>query len=128
MNVKGRKILATKTETFKLPHIEKIKIIDKDDSITINLPVLFNWVHREEKLISDIKKEELYEKFRTDKDFCFKCKKEYKDLLDRFNCNYCKKYHCTKCRLPEDHNCWGHPKAPPVDIRVKYGSGRSTTQ
>lgn len=36
---------------------------------------------------------------------CNKCKRKIKDFS--FKCKYCDKYHCSKHRLPEDHNCEG---------------------
>ncbi len=120
--VKWSKILAAKQMSLKTPQIEKIIFLEKNEELTVSLPVLFGWFYKKENLVSDIEKEKLYEKFRTDKDVCFECNKKYKDWTDRFNCNYCKKYHCAKHRLPENHNCWGNPKAPPAGLREIHTS------
>jgi len=39
------------------------------------------------------------------KGHCEYCNKEIPDVLDRFYCKYCQEHHCTKHRLPEDHDC-----------------------
>ena len=45
------------------------------------------------------------------KGYCQLCKAE-KVLPDYFYCKYCKKYHCNKHRLPEQHKCTGKVTKP----------------
>ena len=42
---------------------------------------------------------------------CEICNKKL-GVLDLFKCKYCHKVHCEKHRLPENHNCSGHPIVP----------------
>ncbi len=35
---------------------------------------------------------------------CEFCKTSFKKIIP-FQCNYCYRYYCGKCRLPEDHDC-----------------------
>jgi len=45
------------------------------------------------------------------KGYCELCKVE-KGFPDYFYCKYCKKYHCDKHRIPEEHECSGNPMLP----------------
>jgi hypothetical protein len=55
---------------------------------------------------------------------CSECKEHYKDHLDQFVCNYCKLHHCTKHRLPEDHDCIGSPKSPSKGFRELHSKDK----
>ena len=82
-----------------------------DKTLEITIPTIFG-LFRKEKKIDYAVKNKIYEEERTDHGNCFKCKKSYKEYTDKFNCKYCGKYFCANHRLPENHNCWGEPKAP----------------
>lgn len=101
---------------------QELHSIEKNKTLKIKLPSIFGWRHKEMILDEKIIKE-FYEKNRTDKEFCFKCKRKYGGLVDVFKCKYCEKYFCSGHRLPEKHNCWGEPKAPPGGIREIIGPG-----
>lgn len=104
---------------------EEIHIIKNNASIKIKLPSLFGWFYKEKK-VDKGRLKEFYEKFRIDNEVCFKCKKPYKSCTDQFKCKYCEKQFCSNHRLPENHNCWGKPKAPPGGHRVIYSGGKTT--
>lgn len=104
--------------------LEELHTIKGNETIKIKLPFIFGLRHKEIKLHGKIV-DEFYEKFRTDKEFCFNCKREYhKTLVEAFKCKYCEKYFCPDHRLPENHNCLGEPKAPPGGFREIYAKGR----
>ncbi len=103
---------------------EEIHIITKDETIRIKLPSLFGWFYKKKK-INENELRNIYEKFRTDIELCFKCKKNYKGYTDKFKCKYCKKYFCSDHRLPENHSCWGNPKSPSGGYRVIYSHGKT---
>lgn len=105
-------IKATTNKTF----IEKIQKIKKNTNIIIKVPLNLGIFSRTKK-ISENKIRNIYEKNRTDNDKCFKCKAKYKSFGDRFLCRYCQKHFCSKHRLPENHDCWGEPKAPSGGFR-----------
>jgi len=96
--------------------LEEVHVIRKNELIKIKIPSIFGWFHKEKELnVEELRN--FYEKFRTDKEVCFKCKKPYKSYTDRFLCKYCGKYFCSEHRLPENHDCWGEPKAPSGGFR-----------
>ena len=39
---------------------------------------------------------------------CWKCHRNFRELP--YLCHYCNKYFCSRCRLPEEHNCKGLKK------------------
>ena len=96
--------------------VEGILEIRKNETIKIKLPTIFGLFKKEQK-VSDEEIKKIYQKYRIDSNVCFKCKKEYKGYTDRFLCKYCEKYFCSEHRLPEEHNCWGEPKAPSGGFR-----------
>lgn len=96
--------------------LEELHVLKEDKTIKIKLPSIFGW-RRKKMTLNGKLIEEFYEELRTDKEFCFKCKSKYKTGVDVFKCRYCEKYFCSKHKLPEEHNCWGEPKAPPSGLR-----------
>jgi tRNA(Ile2) C34 agmatinyltransferase TiaS len=104
--------------------VEKILEVRKNDTIEIRLPIMFGLFKKEQK-VSDEEVNKIYEKYRIDTYVCFKCKNKYKSWTDKFLCKYCKKYFCSKHRLPEEHNCWGEPKALPSGYNVIFSSGQT---
>ncbi len=104
------------------------KVIDtyKKKFFIITTPITFGLFSKKYEISMD-KIQEIYEQQRTDLKFCFKCKKRYSSLSDRFKCNYCGKYFCIKHRLPENHNCKGmnNIKSPPSSLReIHTASGK----
>lgn len=99
---------------FKKKYYEEkiIKVRKNKKQIIIWAPFLFEFSYREKIVDQDIIRK-FYEIYRTDKKRCFKCNKQYKGLLDIFLCHFCKKYFCSKHRLPENHECLGEPRSPP---------------
>jgi len=105
--------------------VEEILEIRKNDTIKIRLPTIFGLFKKEQK-VSDEKIKKIYQKYRLDTDVCFTCNNKYKSWSDKFLCKYCEKYFCSKHRLPEEHNCWGEPKAPPGGYRVIFSGGQTS--
>ena len=62
---------------------------------------LFGWIFGAKAREYEINK--IYERIRTDITNCFFCKQHYNHLP--YLCRYCKKYYCSKCRVPETHKC-----------------------
>lgn len=104
--------------------IEQILELRKSDYLKIRLPAIFGLFKKEQK-ISEGELKKTYQEYRIDTDVCFKCKKKYEDYTDKFLCKYCKKYFCSKHRLPEKHNCWGKAKAPPGAYRTLFSRGQT---
>ena len=57
---------------------------------------------------------------------CELCGKSEENDLKVFLCAYCKKYHCSKHRIPEKHKCTGNPKAPPYENVESWTFGKHT--
>ena len=106
---------------YKKSYIEKI--VDTTFKKSLNLkekmPFLFGLI-KYSRSISENKIDKVYQNNRTDVLFCFKCKKKYKFVTDRFLCPYCGKYFCSEHRIPENHNCWGKPRTIKTPYRVVY--------
>jgi hypothetical protein len=85
------------------------------------------WFHKKIKRFLPRGKFEIVEGFpkeeriRPKAEKCENCNNKITDLTGFF-CNYCKKWHCGKHRLPENHKC-SNPKLPPEmnGYRVTYG-------
>jgi len=78
--------------------------------VIIKIVIWFlNKIKYKKKSIKKIE-EEVEEKPKY-KGYCQLCKAE-KVFPDYFFCNYCKKYHCNKHRLPEQHKCTGEVTKP----------------
>jgi len=45
------------------------------------------------------------------KGYCEHCGQK-ESTIDAFYCKYCKQWHCTEHRLPEDHECGGNVTKP----------------
>ena len=99
-----------KTTTNRV-YSEEVHKLTNNQILEIKLPSIFG-LFSKKKEVNDDTKDEIYEEERTDHDICFDCKEKYKSYTDKFCCAYCKKYFCSNHRLPENHNCWGEPKAP----------------
>jgi len=109
--------------------VQKIITTEADDTFTVRMPSLFGFI-KMEKIVSEGFRNKFYEKARTDYEKCFFCKKHYEksvagSFADRFKCRYCEKYYCYEHRIPENHKCWGNPRAPHVNFtEIHHGSGR----
>ncbi len=97
--------------TNKKSIVEKIYEIEDNNWIRIRLPLFFNLLKRSKSANREIIRN-IYEKYRTDRKKCFKCKKSFKGMSDVFMCKYCEKFFCAEHRVPETHKCWGDPKQP----------------
>jgi hypothetical protein len=104
---------------------EQIVHIEKKEIIELQLPIIFGWLKKENKIHEDELKK-TYEQNRTDHKLCFYCKKKYDNYLDKFSCKYCHKYYCTEHRIPEYHKCSGNPKSVSKTHREIYSSGNTT--
>ena len=56
------------------------------------------------QILEDVGRKEKQERPKY-KGYCEHCGHKVADFLDIFYCKYCKEHHCTKHRLPEDHEC-----------------------
>ena len=56
-------------------------------------------------------KKDVENKRRKYRGYCEHCNEKV-SFPDYFYCKYCKKYHCDKHRLPEQHDCSGNPVLP----------------
>jgi len=79
------------------------------------------------KFIRDIFiKEKIEPKKEKKPEVCNICNKKL-GLIDKFECDYCGKFHCDKHRLPEEHDCKKATKPKGLNTgRISYSKGKTT--
>ena len=87
--------------------------------VKVKLPLFFS-SFKKDLTLSKNEIDRLNEDTRWDLHKCYKCKKQYRDIVDRHKCTYCGKYFGETHRLPEDHDCKGNPTLP---RDMKRGAG-----
>lgn len=95
------------------------QIIDGKKDVKVKLPLFFS-SFKKDLTLSKNEIDRLNEDTRWDLHKCYKCKKQYRDIVDRHKCTYCGKYFGETHRLPEDHDCKGNPTLP---RDMKRGAG-----